>query len=342
MRAIGFYRYLPIEDTESLVDIQMATPLPVGRDLLVKVYAVSVNPVDVKVRAPKPQVERPPRILGWDVAGVVEQVGSECTLFKPGDEVYYAGSIARPGGNSEFHLVDERIVGHKPKSLNFAQAAALPLTAITAWEALFDRLAIPRQAGQNAEKSLLIIGAAGGVGSIATQLGRLAGVTVIGTASRPESIQWAKEHGAVYTISHREAFAPQLQRLGFEQVDYIFCLNSTEKHWRNMTEVIAPQGKICSIVEMEEPVDLTALQRKSATFVWEWMFTRAFFQTGDMIEQHHLLNKLADLVDAGKIRTTLSERLEPITAANVRRAHKQVEMGSMMGKIVLENFPIES
>ena len=339
MRAIGFYRYLPIEDPESLIDIEIPTPIPAGRDLLVKVHAVSVNPVDVKVRAPKSQVEQSPRILGWDVAGVVAQVGSECTLFKPGDEVYYSGSIARPGGNSEFHLVDERIVGHKPKSLNFAQAAALPLTAIAAWEALFDRLAIPRQADQNAGKSMVIIGAAGGVGSIATQLGRLAGLIVIGTASRPESIQWAKEHGAAFTISHREAFAPQLKHLGFESVDYIFCLNSTEKHWRNMTEVIAPQGKICSIVEMEEPVDLTALQQKSVTFVWEWMFTRAFYQTSDMIEQHHLLTELAKLVDAGKIGTTLSERLEPITAANLRQAHKNVETGSMMGKIVLENFP---
>ena len=339
MRAIGLYRYLPIEDPESLVDLEIATPIPAGRDLLVKVQAVSVNPVDVKVRAPKSQVEQSPRILGWDVAGVVAQIGSECTLFKPGDEVYYAGSITRPGGDSEYHLVDERIVGRKPKNLDFAQAAALPLTSITAWEALFDRLSIAHEADQNAGKSILIIGAAGGVGSIATQLARLAGLTVIGTASRPESIQWAREHGATSTISHREAFAPQLKRLGFEHVDYIFCLNSTEKHWRNMAEVIAPQGKICSIVEMGEPVDLTALQRKSVTFVWEWMFTRAFYQTGDMIEQHHLLNKLADLVDAGKIRTTLSERLEPITAANLRQAHKQVEMGSRMGKIVVEHFP---
>ncbi len=338
MKAIGFYHPLPLTDPESLIDLEIATPLPTGRDLLVNVHAVSVNPVDVKVRASQSQGEPSPRILGWDVAGVIAQLGSECTLFKPGDEVFYAGSIARPGGDSEFHLVDERIVGNKPKSLNFAQAAALPLTAITAWEALFDRLAIPRQAEQNAEKSLLIIGAAGGVGSIATQLGRLAGVTVIGTASRPESIQWAKEHGAVYTISHREAFALQLQRLGFEQVDYIFCLNSTEKHWRNMTEVIAPQGKICSIVEMEEPVDLTALQRKSATFVWEWMFTRPFYQTNDMIEQHHLLNTMADLVDAGKIQTTLTTRLSPITASNIRKAHELVEKGTMIGKVVLEQF----
>src|SRR5258708_4341965 len=188
MRAIGFYRYLPIEDTESLVDIQIATPLPSGRDLLVKVNAVSVNPVDVKVRAPKPQVEQSPRILGWDVAGIVEQVGPECTLFKPGDEVYYAGSIARPGGNSEFHLVDERIVDRKPKSLNFAQAAALPLTAITAWETRFDRVVILRQADQNAGKGILIIGAAGGVRSIATRLSRLAGLFCVRGAPPAKSL----------------------------------------------------------------------------------------------------------------------------------------------------------
>jgi NADPH:quinone reductase len=339
MKAIGFYRYLPIEDPESLIDLEMPTPLPAGRDLLVNVHAVSVNPVDVKTRAPKPQVEPSPRILGWDVAGVVVQVGAECTLFKPGDEVYYAGSYARPGGDSEFHVVDERIVGSKPKSLDFAQAAALPLTGITAWEGLFDRLAVPRQADQNTGKSILIVGAAGGVGSISTQLARLAGLTVIGTASRPETIRWAKEHGAASTISHREAFAPQLQPLGYENVDYIFCLNATEQHWRNMAEVIAPQGKICAIVGPKEPVDLTALQRKSVTFVWEWMFTRSFYHTADMIEQHHLLEELANLVDTGKIRTTLSERLQPITAANLRRAHQQVETGNMMGKIVLEHFP---
>ncbi len=338
MKAIGLYRYLPITDRESLVDIDVPTPVATGRDLLVRVKAISVNPVDVKVRAPKPQVEEKPRILGWDVAGVVERVGESVTLFKPGDEVYYAGSITRPGGDSELHLVDERIVGHKPRSLNFAEAAALPLTALTAWEGLFERLGIPLEGKENAQRSILIIGAAGGVGSIATQLAHLAGLRVIGTASRPETIAWAKEHGADYTIDHHKAFAAQLKELGFETVDYIFCLNSTDKHWNEMVEVLAPQGKICSIVEMKKPVDLSVLQDKSGTFAWELMFTRAHYQTPDMIRQHEILDRLAGLIDEGKVRTTLTERLTPINAENLRQAHAKVEDGSMIGKIVLENF----
>lgn len=339
MNAIGLFRYLPIDNPESLVDVEIEKPVPSGRDLLVHVKAISVNPVDVKTRAPKNQVEKTPRILGWDVAGVVEQVGSETSLFKVGDEVYYAGSITRPGGDSEYHLVDERIVGHKPLTLDFAQAAALPLTGITAWEALFDRLAVSHNANVNSQKRILIIGASGGVGSIATQIANFAGLTVIGTASRPETVQWAKEHGAKYTINHHDAFTPQLKQLGFDDVDYIFCLNSTDKHWNDMVEVIAPQGKICSIVEMNKPVDLTALQPKSATFAWEFMFTRPSYQTSDMIEQHKYLDELAQLIDEGKIQTTLTEKLEPITAANLREAHKKVESGRMIGKIVLANFP---
>ena len=340
MKAIGLYRYLPIENPESLVDVEIAKPVANGRDLLVHVKAISVNPVDVKRRAPKEQVETEPRILGWDVAGVVEQVGSDCTLFKVGDEVYYAGTITRPGGDSEFHLVDERIVGNKPKSLDFAQAAALPLTALTAWEALFERLGISLSADDNKQKRILIIGAAGGVGSIATQLANFAGLTVIGTASRPETVQWAKEHGATYTLDHHKPFAPQLKQLGFDDVDYIFCLNSTDKHWDDMVEVIAPQGKIAAIVATHGPVNLSALEDKSAAFAWEWMFTRARYQTPDMIEQHNILNQLAQLVDEGKIKSTLTEKLEPITAANLREAHKKVESGKMTGKIVLANFPL--
>jgi len=339
VKAIGLYRYLPIDNPESLVDVEIEKPVPSGRDLLVHVKAISVNPVDVKRRAPKNEVEKTPRILGWDVAGVVEQVGAEASLFKVGDEVYYAGSVTRPGGDSEYHLVDERIVGHKPLSLDFAQAAALPLTGLTAWEALFDRLGVSHNANLNSQKRILIIGASGGVGSIATQLANHAGLTVIGTASRPETVQWAKEHGAKYIINHHEAFAPQLKQLGFDDVDYIFCLNSTDKHWDDMVEVIAPQGKICSIVEMHGPVNLSALQGKSATFVWELMFTRSRYQTSDMIEQHKHLNELAQLIDGGKIQSTLTEKLEPITAVNLREAHKKVESGKMIGKIVLANFP---
>ncbi|WP_420908799.1 zinc-binding alcohol dehydrogenase family protein [Brevibacillus humidisoli] len=338
MKAVGLTRYLPIDHPDSLLDVEVEQPTPTGRDLLVQVQAISVNPVDVKVRAPKEKVEEQPRILGWDVAGIVVQTGSDSSLFQAGDEVYYAGSIARPGGNSQYHLVDERIVGKKPRTLTFAEAAALPLTGITAWEALFDRLGIPFAAEANRGRTILIIGAAGGVGSIATQLASLAGLTVIGTASRDESIRWAKQHGATYTINHHQPFATQLKEIGFDHVDYILCLNSTDKHWHSMSEAIAPQGKICSIVETDQPLDLTLLKNKSATFVWELMFTRSLYQTADMEEQHKLLNKLAGLVDGGNIRTTLTERLHPINAANLRQAHAKVETGHTIGKIVLEGF----
>jgi NADPH2:quinone reductase len=339
MKAIGLYKYLPIDHPESLVDLEVEKPRPTGRDLLVKVMAISVNPVDAKVRSPKDKVEDTPRILGWDVAGIVEQVGADCTLFKPGDEVYYAGSIVRAGGNSEFHLIDERIVGHKPRTLSFAQAAALPLTGITAWEAFYERLGLSHHPDGNEDKTLLIIGGAGGVGSIAIQLAEMAGLTIIATASRPESIEWVKELGADYVINHHEAFLPQLKKRGFENVDYIFCLNSTGLHWSNMAEAIAPQGKICSIVGVGEPVNLQLLNNKSATFVWEYMFTRSMYQTEDMEEQHKLLERLSKMVDAGKIRTTLTECLEPINADNLRRAHQKIESGRTIGKIVLQNFP---
>lgn len=337
MKAVGLYRYLPIDHPESLMDIDLEKPTPSGRDLLVRVKAISVNPVDVKVRAPKERTEDSPRVLGWDVAGVVEQTGPECTLFKPGDEVYYAGSITRPGGNSEFHLVDERIAGKKPASLDFAQAAALPLTSITAWEALFDRMGISQQREDNEGKSILIIGAAGGVGSIAVQLAKYAGLTVIGTASRPESAEWARSLGADHIIDHHDDFVPQLESLGLPYVDAIFCLNSTEKHWQRMADAIAPQGKICSIVETEEPLNLTLLKNKSATFVWEFMFTRPMFQTADMIQQHHLLNELSRLVDQGVIRTTIKEKLAPLDAATLRKAHALVETGRTIGKVVVEH-----
>jgi NADPH:quinone reductase len=339
MKAIGLYKYLPIDHPESLIDVEIEKPQPSGRDLLVQVKAISVNPVDTKVRAPKENLEEAPRILGWDVAGIVEQVGPECTLFQPGDEVYYAGSIIRPGGNSEFHLIDERIVGHKPRSLSFAEAAALPLTTITAWEAFYERLGISHHPDGNENKTILIIGAAGGVGSIAIQLAGMAGLTIIATASRPESIEWVKQLGADYVINHYEAFLPQLKKRGIEHVDYIFCLNSTVQHWSNMAEAIAPQGKICSIVGMGEPVNLQLLNSKSVTFVWEYMFTRSMYHTDDMEEQHILLDRVAKMVDAGKIRTTLTECVEPINAENLRLVHQKIESGRTIGKIVLQNFP---
>lgn len=338
MKAVGLTRYLPIENPESLVDVVVEKPRATGRDILVKVMAISVNPVDTKVRAPKDRVEEVPKILGWDVAGIVEEAGPNCSLFRPGDEVFYAGSIARQGGNSEYHLVDERIVGRKPASLNFAEAAALPLTSITAWEALFTRMSISQDPGANEKKSLLIIGAAGGVGSIAIQLAKQAGLIVIGTASRPETVDWVKSMGADYTINHHDPLLPQLEAIGFSSVPYIFCLNALEKHWAGISEAVSPQGVVCAIDDPTSPLNLKLLKQKSATFVWEFMFTRSLYETEDMIEQHLLLNRIADAVDHQKLKTTLSEVLGPISAEHLRQAHKLLESNRTIGKVVLENF----
>lgn len=338
MKAVGLHQYLPIDDAKSLLDIQIEKPVAKDRDLLIQVKAVSVNPVDYKVRSPKEKYEEIPKILGWDVAGIVVEAGPLCTLFKPGDEVYYAGDITRQGCNSEFHLVDERIVGHKPKSLNFAESAALPLTSITAYEAIFDRMKVSSFSNENKNKTILIIGAAGGVGSIAIQLAKWAGLTVIGTASRQESRIWATELGADFMINHYEEFIPQLKKIGFEAVDYILCLNSTQEYWVNMAEAIASQGTICSIVETDEPMNLTLLKNKSATFVWEFMFTRSMYQTEDMNEQHKLLNRIAILVDSNILKTTITKILYPINADNLRKAHSILENGKTIGKIVLEGF----
>jgi len=338
MKAVGLTRYLPIDEPESLLDISVEKPRAAGRDLLVRVAAISVNPVDTKVRAPKDRIEPAPKILGWDVAGVVEETGSDCTLFRPGDEVYYAGSITRQGGNSEYHLVDERLVGRKPASLTFAEAAALPLTSITAWEALFTRMQIPQVPAANAGKALLIIGAAGGVGSIAIQLAKQVGLTVIGTASRPDTVAWVTSLGADFTINHHEALLPQLESIGFRSVPYIFCLNALEKHWTGISEAISPQGVVCAIDDPVSPLNLKLLKQKSVTFVWEFMFTRAIFETDDMIEQHHLLNRVADAVDQGKLKTTLTNVLGPISADTLRQAHRLLESNTTIGKVVLEGF----
>ncbi|MEM1182125.1 MAG: zinc-binding alcohol dehydrogenase family protein [Acidobacteriota bacterium] len=338
MKAVGLTHYLPIDDPNSLVDLDLPKPEPTGRDLLVAVKAISVNPVDTKVRAPKERVEDPPKVLGWDAVGVVEAVGEGVTLFAPGDEVYYAGSISRPGAKSEFHLVDERIVGRKPSSLNDAEAAALPLTSITAWEALFDRMKVSR-AGEDADRSILIVGGAGGVGSIAIQLAKqVAQLTVIATASREASSRWCRDLGADHVVNHREDLPAQIRDLGFDHVDFVLCLNATDSHWPAMCEIVAPQGFVCSIVETEAPVDLGALKAKSATFVWELMFTRPMFETSDMVEQHRLLNAVAGLVDNGTLRTTSADVFGTINAENLRRAHAQLETGRTIGKVVLEGW----
>jgi zinc-binding alcohol dehydrogenase family protein len=338
MKAIGVKKYLPINDEASLLDVEIPKPEARGRDVLVAVRAIAVNPVDTKVRAPKDKVEDPPRVLGWDAAGVVEAVGPDVTLFSPGDEVFYAGSITRPGCYSEFHVVDERIVGRKPASTTFAEAAALPLTSITAWEALFDRMGVAA-GGADTGRRLLVLGGAGGVGSIAIQLAKqVAGLDIIATASRDESKAWCLGLGADEVVNHREDIPEQLRALGIDAVDLVLCLNSTDQHWATMTEVVAPQGHICSIVETKSPVDIGPLMKKSASFSWELMFTRPMFETADMIEQNRLLNEISALVDSGEIRTTVGEVLSPISAANLRKAHARIEGGRTIGKIVLDGW----
>lgn len=341
MKAIGMYRALPAEDPESLVEVQLPTPEPAGRDLLVQVKAVSVNPVDVKVRRRTAGEYAEPRILGWDAAGVVQAVGDAGSLFAAGDEVYYAGDLTRPGCDSELHLVDERIVGKKPTSLSFEAAAAMPLTTITAWEALFDRLGVKRSATENSGQSVLIIGGAGGVGSIAIQLAKkLAGLRVIATASRTESANWCRKLGADLIINHRNPFREEFERAGIAEVDYILCFNSTEHHIQNMADTIKPQGRICTIVETEnnQPVNINVFQRKSVALMWELMFTRPIFQTPDMRKQHDLLNETARLLDEGVLRTIMTEYYGPLTAENLRKAHARVETGSMIGKLVLSGI----
>jgi NADPH2:quinone reductase len=337
MKAVALKRYLPVSDPESFLDVELPDPKPQGHDLLVRVHAISVNPVDTKVRSPKDKTEPSPRVLGWDAAGVVEATGPDVKLFKKGDAVYYAGSILRPGCDSELHLVDERIVGPKPKSLDFAQAAALPLTALTAYEGLFDRCAID-PGGRHAGRTLLIINGAGGVGSIAIQLAKLAGLRVIATASRPESQEWCRKMGADHVISHREDIPRQLKDAGSPEVDYLFNTVDTAGYWTVMVDVIKPFGRIVSIVESSQPLELGKLMGKSASFSWELMFTRSRFQTPDMDEQHRALKQVAEWIDAGRLRTTLTEKLSPISAANLREAHGKVESGKMVGKLVLEGW----
>ena len=338
MKAVGLYKYLAIHEANSLLDLELPKPSPAGREILVRVQAIAVNPVDTKMRAPQDKVEESPRILGWDAAGVVEDVGRDVSLFRPGDEVFYAGSFIRPGCNCEFHLVDERIVGGKPESLDFVHAAALPLTSITAWEALFDRLGIDPDGADHA-RHLLVIGGAGGVGSVAVQFAKqVADLTVTATASRPESQAWCRELGADYIINHYLDIPAQVNELGIDGYDYILCLNDTDEHWQAMAAVIVPQGRICSIVETAALVDLGALKSKSATFVWEFMFTRSMYETDDMIEQHRLLDRVAALVDEGKVRTTVNRVLEPINAKNLKTAHAGIESHHTIGKIVLNGW----
>lgn len=339
MRAVAYKTPLPIADESSLQDVELPDPVPGPRDLLVEVRAISVNPVDTKFRSGVQPKEGEWGVLGWDVVGTVRAVGKLVAHFKPGDRVWYAGAINRPGANSQLHLVDERIVALAPLSLTDAEAAALPLTGITAWEMLFDRLGVER-GGRSEGKSLLIIGAAGGVGSILVQLARrLTGLTVIGTASRPESALWARNLGAHHVVDHSKSLVEEFQRVGLAAPDYVVSLTQTDKHFAAIAELIAPQGKF-GLIDDPAPgsVDIGKLKRKSVSLHWELMFTRSLFATTDMAEQHQLLREMAWLVDEGTLRTTLGENFGRIGAENLKRAHALLESGKARGKIVLEGF----
>ena len=337
MKAIAYYQSLPIDHAEALLDVELPAPQPGPRDLLVRVMAISVNPVDTKIRRNVSPGAGEAKVLGWDVAGEVLEVGAEVRQFRPGDKVFYAGAIDRAGANSELHVVDERIVGRMPGSLDFARAAALPLTAITAWELLFERLGV-REGKGDERQSLLVIGAAGGVGSILVQLARqLTGLTVIGTASRAETQQWVRELGAHHMIDHSQPLLPQLKALGHDQVSMVASLTHTDQHLDQLIEALAPQGKL-ALIDDPAQLDVVKLKRKSLSLHWEFMYIRSLFQTEDMVEQHRLLNRVSQLIDDGVLKTTVGEHFGRIDAANLRRAHALLESGKARGKIVLEGF----
>ena len=338
MKAVALTRYLPIDDPQSLQDVELPDPAPGAHDLLVRVEAVSVNPVDTKVRSPKPQVEAQPKVLGYDAAGVVEAVGASVVGFRPGDRVYYAGDVTRPGSNAQLQCVDARLVGHAPATLDFAQAAALPLTAITAWELLFERMPYAFDGGGQG-RSLLVIGGAGGVGSIAIQLAKLAGFTVIATASRDDTIAWCRSMGADHVVNHREALAPQLQAAGFAQVDAAINLADTDRYWDALGELLSPQGHVGLIVEPAAALRIgDPYKAKCIGIHWEMMFSRPRFQTGDMHRQGEILQQVAQLIDAGRLRGTLTSALSPINADTLRQAHRQLESGTTIGKLALAGW----
>jgi zinc-binding alcohol dehydrogenase family protein len=335
MKAVAYRHPLPITAADALLDLTLPDPVATGRELLVRVHAVSVNPVDTKVRRNAAPPEGQVRVLGFDAAGIVEAVGAQVSLFKPGDRVFYAGALNQRGSNSELHCVDERLVGRMPTSLNFAQAAALPLTSITAWELLFDRLGVtPETTG-----ALLIVGAAGGVGSILTQLARqLTQLTVIGSASRDSTQAWVRELGAHHVVDHRQPLADELKRIGVPAVTHVASLTHTEAHYAQIVAALAPQGRLGLIDDPSAPLDVRLLKSKSLSLHWESMFTRSMFETPDMGAQGALLNRVAELVDAGRLRSTLGEHFGRINAANLTRAHAAIETASTQGKTVLEGF----
>jgi NADPH2:quinone reductase len=338
VKAVALNRYLPIDDPQSLLDVELPTPVAGEHDLLVRVEAVSVNPVDTKLRAPKPQVETSPRVLGYDAAGVVEAVGSAVAGFQPGDRVYYAGDVTRPGSNAQFQAVDARLAALMPHNLDFADAAALPLVAITAWELLFQRMPFDSEHGGDG-KSLLVIAGAGGVGSIAIQLARRAGFTVIATASRAESADWCRAMGARHVVNHREPLAPQLGALGLPQIDAALNLADTDAYWDELGALLAPQGHVGLIVEPKGALNIgDPYKAKCIGIHWEFMFARARFKTEDMAEQGRILARVAERVDAGELKDIRRETLQPINAANLREAHRRLESGGSIGKLTLAGW----
>jgi zinc-binding alcohol dehydrogenase family protein len=334
MKAIGYHKPLPITDEEALVDLDVSVPDLKPRDILVRVEAVSVNPVDVKVRCSAQPADGTPRILGFDAAGIVEATGSDAMLFKQGDAVFYAGAIDRPGSNSELQAVDERIVGRKPQTLSFAEAAALPLTSLTAWELLFDHLRVPYGVKSHTG-TILIINGAGGVGSILTQIARrLTGLRVIATASRPETIAWCRQMGAHHVINHRKPLDTELRAIGIPEVEYVAGLTATDEHLPAILATLAPQGAL-ALIDDPKVFDIVPFKRKSLSVHWELMFTRSLYETADIEHQHRILTEVSELVDAGVLRTTIKDDLGPINAANLRRAHEAIESGQSIGKTVL-------
>ena len=335
MKAIGYKENLSIEKEQSLQDIKVTRPKATGRDLLVAVKAISVNPVDYKIRQSRPPEDGQWAIIGWDATGIVKEVGDDISLFKVGDEVWYAGDLTRPGSNAEFQLVDERIVGHKPKSLSFKKAAAMPLTTLTAWELLFDRMEV---ATDDASKSILVIGAAGGVGSILVQLVKqLTKLKIIGTASRPETVAWIKDLGVDAVVNHRNKLSEEFAKQNLPEADYVISLTATDQHKEEIVKVIKPQGKF-GLIDDPKSLNVMQFKVKAVSTHIELMFTRSLFQTPDMIEQHNILNKVATLVDEGILKTTIGESFGKINAANLRKAHTLLESGKAKGKIVLEGF----
>lgn len=338
MRAIAYRQPGPIDRDEALVEVELPRPVPTGRDILVAVRAISMNPVDAKVRTgAAPFDGRDERILGWDAAGVVEAVGPAASRFKEGDEVFYAGDLMRDGSNAEYQLVDERIVGHRPRSIDFAEAAALPLTTITAWETLFDRLKVDDQPAGGA-RAILIIGGAGGVGSAAIQIGRArTDLTVIATASRAETQDWVRDLGAHHVIDHSRPMAPQIAALEIGAPAFVFSTTHTDHHLADIVELIAPQGRF-ALIDDPASLDIVAFKRKAVSVHWELMFTRSLFDTPDVGEQGQLLDAVAELVDEGRIRTTATDTLSPINAPNLIEAHRRIESTTTRGKIVLEGW----